>query len=605
MTFTFIDMAGKTLFTRDDAERAEWTHEEMSIELEFPYLSNKHISTGQRIFFIDPRGNHQIFEVKQAKTTQPEGYQTVVAEHICISELSDEHKDNVEVTDKTAKKALESVLDGTLWSVGSSEINPTSSGDLSRGSVWQMVLEITDNWNVYIVPRVTLSSNGTITRKLDIKSPDGAWNGLRLSIDKNMLDPSVTYDDSEVYTALYGYGGTLPSSKPGEEGKEVTFADVVWSKTSEHPAKPKGQVYIEDPTATASYGRNGRARFGFYQNTDIDDPEVLLQKTWESLQQSSKPDISIDGTVEDLYRMGYADQPIALHDIALVEVSPSGFKQQIQIIRMTEDLLDPSATTLTIGSYIPNIIYINRKTDENATGGRGGGGKNTSEETTWREFRTTIQANQDGTGLQIRSVQNDLNNTKEEVAVQIGEISVAYDNISIAVSDLRDETSEMSGKIDVNSDKISLVVTETSHGNVVNAASIVAGINGGSSYIKLSADHIDIDGLVTKLEAISVGVGSLKVEGKSDFYGTVYCESTVYTDGNVECGAKVYAENGFETGSYTATWQSFSFTDIVQWGGYHYFLYAGDSQSPTPTGSFYGRLPNTVQSKTIYYLGRS
>jgi hypothetical protein len=53
--------------------------------------------------------------------------------------------------------------------------------------------------------------------------------------------------------------------------------------------------------------------------------------------------------------------------------------------------------------------------------------------------------------------------------------------------------------------KISLVVTRSGGSNVINTASIVAGINsaaqGGGSYIKLSADTIDIDGVVSMTEA--------------------------------------------------------------------------------------------------------
>ena len=71
MTFTFLDMAGKTLFVRDDAERAEWTLEEQTINLDFPFLSDKVISTGQRVYFKDENGDAQIFEVKTAKTVQP------------------------------------------------------------------------------------------------------------------------------------------------------------------------------------------------------------------------------------------------------------------------------------------------------------------------------------------------------------------------------------------------------------------------------------------------------------------------------------------------------------------------------------------------------
>ena len=499
MTFTFIDMAGKTLFVREDAERASWTQEEMSLDLEFPRVEGKVISIGQRVFFKDPStGSHQIYEVKQAKTTEPDHVQMVTAENICISELSDEHIDNSEITDKTAKNALQGVLNGTLWNVGTYDYNPTSSGDISRGSVWQAVLEITDNWNVYIEPRVTLSANGTITRYLDIKDTKGEFNGVRLSINKNMLDPSVTYDDSNVVTAMFGYGGTITSSKPDEENTECNFADIVWTKTADHPAKPKGQKYIEYPAATSAYGRNGRPRFGFYQNADITDPEILLQKTWECLKNSCEPSISIEGTVADLYRMGYADQPIKLHDIALVEVNPAGFKSQIQIIRMTVDLLDPSATTLTIGSYIPNIIYIERKTNESATGGRGGGGGNSNEEdNSWKEFRTTIQQINAGTALRFQSVQNDIDIQTEEIAIQTGRITVAYNRIDLEVQDRRNADNELNARISIVNEntihELQLVIE-----NKTSAASIVAGINDQSgSYVKIKAATINLTGYVT------------------------------------------------------------------------------------------------------------
>lgn len=536
MQFTFLDMTGKTLFIRDDAERAQWTQEEMSLDLEFPRLDDKVISIGQRIFFKDPAtGAHQIYEVKQAKTTEPDHYQTIVAEHICISELSDEHKDKSEADNISASTALTRVLQGTLWNVGTVSLNPTSSGDFSRGSVWQMVLQIKDNWNVYIEPRVILASDGTITRYLDIMSTAGTWTGVRLSINKNFLDPSVTYDDSEVVTALYGYGGTTTPTKTTEEQKEITFADVVWTRTGGHPAKPKGQTYLEDPDATAAYGRNGRPRFGFYQNTDIEDPNILIQKTWESLQAASKPSISIEGTVADLYRLGYADQPIKLHDIALVEVNPAGYKAQIQIIRMTTDLIDPSATTLTIGSYIPNIVYIERKTNESATGGRGGGGGNKSKQTERSEYETAILKN--NRMIMLRAYQNDLNDLDNDVKLQEARITVEHNRITQEVTDRRNsdavlsstitqtatqiraevnntaaglqsqitlnannitaevtnrqnKDNELSGRITVEAGRITQIVTSVGSNGEVTAASICLAINNGGSSATINANKI-------------------------------------------------------------------------------------------------------------------
>lgn len=593
MQFTFLDFANTVLFVRDDAERAQWSTEEMSLDLEFPYKTDKVISIGQRVFFIDPNGNHQIYEVKQAKTLQPDAYQQVTAEHICISELSDEHLDNKEITDKTCSSVLSTVLSGTQWAVGTKEVNPTSSVDISRGSVWQAVLQIKDNWNVYIEPRVTLSASGKITRYLDIKSTNGVWNGLRLSIDKNFLDPSVTYDDSNVATALYGYGGTIHDPSGKGEDKECDFANVVWSKTDAHPAKPKGKKYLEDPAATKEFGRNGRARFAFYQNNDITDPATLLQKTWETLQTVMTPDISIEGTVADLYRMGYADEQLALHEIALVEILPSGFKKQLQIIRYTVDLLDPSASPVTIGSYIPNIIYIQRETDMNATGGRGGGGGNKSKTTEKAEFEAQIQSINAGTGLRFTAFQRDMTKVQDDVKLQEASIKIEHDRIDQEVIDRRDKDNELSTSIQQNAKSISLVVKN----GKVDRASIVLAINNGKSSTKITADEIELDGhtIANELEGLEIDVGLLTVDGTSNLHDvnltTGTCTGDFDVEGDLYCG-----DGDLQVGSYHASWQSYRARFCTVSSTYGIQLSNG--------GTVSGALVTGYTDNTIYYLGR-
>lgn len=379
MQCTFLTPAGTVLFVRDDIEQGEWVQEEYSVNATFPYISGKVIQRGQRIWFRDPAtGNVEMFEIRNVTNIEPEHYQQIVAEHIAVSELSDDHINGQEITDKTPAQALTTVLTGTLWAVGNVSVTATSSVDISRGSVWQAVGAIATNWNAYIVPRVTVNAAGAITgRYLDVTNANGVWRGVRLSIDKNMSDASIVYDDSEVLTALYGYGGSVEKTQSGQDDKteELTFADVVWSATSDHPAKPAGQTYLEDPAKTALYGRNGRPRYGYYQNGDIKDANILLQKTWEALKQTSTPKINITGTVADLYRLGYKDEPIRLHDIAIVDIPETGESFQLQIIKNSVDLIDPTATRPEIGAYIPNIIYINRETMEKAGGGGGGGGR--------------------------------------------------------------------------------------------------------------------------------------------------------------------------------------------------------------------------------------
>lgn len=374
-----IFLLNGTLFTRSDMESGHWVQEEMSVNATFPYDPDKVIERGQRIAFRDPSTDElQVFEIRSVSTYADGSYQQLTAEHIAISELQDEHINTTQITSKTAAQALTTALNGTLWSVGTNTSSGTSSADFSRGSVWQAVTMIQQNWNVYITPRVVISANGTITgRFLDISPAGGTWRGVRLSIRKNFLDPVVTYNDEEVLTALYGYGGTVDTQRSGSDDtrQELTFANVVWTATSEHPAKPSGQTYLEWPEKTALYGRNGRPRFGYYQNANIKDANVLLQKTWETLKRTCDPKISISGLCAELYRLGYSDEPIHLHDLAIVEIEETGETFYKEIIKLDVDLVDPSGTRLDIGDYIPNIIYINRDTAEKSRGGGGGGGR--------------------------------------------------------------------------------------------------------------------------------------------------------------------------------------------------------------------------------------
>jgi phage minor structural protein len=385
MDCIFLNASGTTLFARNDMEAGHWVQQEMNVTADFPFVADKVIERGMRIAFRSPVDDVlQVFEVRIVTNQEPEHYQQITAEHICVSELTDDHINTTEITGKTAAEALTTALTGTLWSVGNNSASGTQNADFSRGSVWDAVNTIQQNWNVYIIPRIVVGTSGITNKYLDIMPAEGTWRGFRISLDKNANEIGVIWDDSKLKTALYAFGQ--------EKNKvPLTFADVVWTATADHPAKPSGQTYLEDPTATAAYGRNGRPRFGYYQNASITDAATLLQKTWEVLQTVSIPDVTVNATVADLHRLGYVDVPLRLHDTALIEVRPTSVVLQKEIIQYTEDLLDPLQSRLTIGTYIPNIIYINR---ENAKRGGGGGGSGDSQ--TPQEYTTennTVQIN--------------------------------------------------------------------------------------------------------------------------------------------------------------------------------------------------------------------
>ena len=539
---TFLNSAGVVQFVRNDMEQGNWPQEEYTVNATFPYVADKVIERGMRLSFRNyATGAIELFEIRNVNNIEPEHYQQVIAEHVAVSELNDEHINTTEITDATAANALATVLTGTLWAVGNSTVTGTQSVDVSRGSVWQAVGAVAHNFNAYVVPRITFNASGAITgRYLDIIPAQAVWRGVRLSINKNMSDSSVVYDDSETLTALYGYGGSVDKATSAtNESEELTFKDVVWTQTAEHPAKPLNQLYLEDPTATALYGRNGRARFGYYQNGDIKNPEILLQKTWEALQLTSKPKVNISGTVTELHRLGYADQPMQLHDAAIVEIQPTGTILQLEIIKLDVDLVDPSATRPEIGAYIPNIIYINR--EEAQKSGGGGGGRR--------------------------------GQAKEEY-----EDSLFYSGF------------------EKNSQLIAMVVGTKNGDTYVKGGEIALAINeDGGTTAKISADAIDIDGLVQALEVVELTVDYLNTGGI-----TVGEEGTSIRDSDIHT-ADMYCDT-LDVADQAATWQSYSARRVTLTNSY-YFLRAGSTSSTTPIGTTTGQLVSGHTDTTLHYLG--
>lgn len=506
MTFVFFNAADKILFSRNDAEEAEFCHEEMRLNLSFPYDPGKVIERGMRVGFRDALGDFQAFEIRKATMQEPEHYQEITAEHIAVSELTDDFFLQKDWTNVTAQAALAEALTGTLWSVGTVTASGTSSASVGNGGVWQIIRQIEKNWNVYILPRITVGPSGITGRYLDILPAGGIWRGLRFSLEKNLDQAGVTWDDSNLKTALYGLGKQSSDSP-------LTFSEVVWAATADHPAKPAGQTYIEDPDATAAYGRNGRPRFGYYQNSDITDPNILLEKTWETLKTVRVPDVSIDGVARNLQKLGNISEiPIRLHDTAMVEIRPTGVLLQKEVIQFTEDLLNPLNDRITIGDYIPNIIYINR---EHSGGGSGSGGQ------TNQEYRFT-------------------------------------GDVDIFESDIRSQ--------------VALIVQEHDGDYVVNAASIVLALNESGSNVAINADKVELNGSVivggpSGMEGLSSAYGNfghVYAYDESHFLDDVYMDQSL----EVQSVAADYVTTDVlvvhgSSGYQTATWQQATISGVT------------------------------------------
>ena len=122
---------------------------------------------------------------------------------------------------------------------------------------------------------------------------------------------------------------------------------------------------------------------------------------------------------------------------------------------------------------------------------------------------------------------NDIASVRSELTVTAESLRVAFTNdvasvrseLSVTAESLRssfsDDISSVRSSISQQADRISLVVEGTGENAQIKPASIVASINNGASTIKISADHVDVDGIltVTNLKTKMADVDDLTIAG--------------------------------------------------------------------------------------------
>ena len=206
-------------------------------------------------------------------------------------------------------------------------------------SVWDLLEEAATQAKVFLQPRVEITGESITGQYIDLQTTAPAYRGVRLTCGANLKEVTVEFDTSKLFTALIGLGKN-----------DLTFSSVSWSATADHPAKPSGQKYLEDPDATAQYGRGGRPRMGVAKFSKLTDAEDLLEATWEQLKIYRQPKLVIDATIADLYQLGYGGQSIRLYDAVQVIIEPLGLRVQARITALDRDLIEPEKTKPTIGT---------------------------------------------------------------------------------------------------------------------------------------------------------------------------------------------------------------------------------------------------------------
>lgn len=325
------------------------------------------------------------------------------------------------------------------------------------------------------------------------------------------------------------------------ESAQITVSDqqmcnrLVFTVTDGNSDGTPTITIYDDTTSQQKYGIRTRC-------TDIKTDEIPIGMSAADyarhlLSEHAVPDFAImingadlstlTGTSVDHFELGYLCRAV------LPEYGET-IEERVVALSYPNVIQEPHSVRVSLSSELPNItgsVASAKRVASAVKAARGGGGSAKADKDSWAKVLTDVIKATDGTGIEqmwqsgikmtshgglrlfslyqgVASLDSELTITNEAITSEVsrateeeGRLSSSITQTAAAitaeVTRASNAESALSGRIQVQADKVSMVVEETAGGNVVKAASIVAAINNAGSSVVISADHINLDGYVT------------------------------------------------------------------------------------------------------------
>ncbi|WP_077301561.1 phage tail spike protein [Virgibacillus pantothenticus] len=372
------------------AEFEETVEMPVSFLIEFPASDSdaEHLVGGNQVAFRDLKGDFRLFTIREVDDQDGEATEKLVHCMPGIQELTDVMVEERRPQDKTAAYVLGLILENSRWQVGKVADLGKNSTSFYFKNAYECLGELTKIWGGEIVDRVEIKGNKIAGRYVDIVHRKGSDTGKRFEMDKDIknITRTVLYYPK---TALYGKGKSLETENEGHTRK-ITFRDVVWSKKKGDPVdKPKGQEWVGDPEALEKHGvpihETGKMlhRFGLFEDNEEEDPEKLLAKTWQAVQDEKEPKAQYEMDIITFYGIaGYEHEQVFLGDTGIArdkDIKPM-ILIEARIMSWKYDIGNPEDGSLVLGNILdldPDdsaIDWVIDKVKDNAGNWDAGGG---------------------------------------------------------------------------------------------------------------------------------------------------------------------------------------------------------------------------------------
>jgi len=252
----------------------------------------EHVVKKNKVGFLDEDDNFQLFEITRVEEEHSDTQEKkVYARHIFYELKDAERIGDVRPTDDTATQALTSALDGTNWTVGAVADLGLNSTSFYRLNPLSAIHDVVNTWGGELRFRIVTVDNAVTGRFVDLLNRRGSETGHAFEYGRNVESITKTEYTGDTKTAMYGYG---KGEKSGTGfTRRITFEDIVWTVAGGDPVdKPVGQKWVGDPGALTNNGRvvNDQRvhRFGDFEDSEEENKEILLDKTWDALQKAKE-----------------------------------------------------------------------------------------------------------------------------------------------------------------------------------------------------------------------------------------------------------------------------------------------------------------------------
>lgn len=332
-------------------------------EFKCPADGTESIKVENYVAIQDLDGQLVLFKIREIQTFRDSDgklYKQVFAENAALELLKTIVRPR-SFSGVTATQVLTDILQGTLWQVGIVEITDVNNIEFTDYiTAIEAIQNIKDTYGGEIRYRIELNGGQIYKRNIDLLQHRGQYTGKRFTYSKDIKSITRTEDTSELYTAVIGLG------KADENGVVPTIKDVTGTFTNKNGTtvtKYAGQDYIGDPDALARWSDDGQHLMGVLK-TEETVPFVILQKTWEFLQQHIEPKLSYEVDVALLEQIaGYEHEKARIGDTVIVEdlsFEPA-LVLEARIVEMGISLADPNQNYVKLSNFVELQITVEQQ----------------------------------------------------------------------------------------------------------------------------------------------------------------------------------------------------------------------------------------------------